>query len=54
MDLRYIYLTNIDIYYETQSLYGLLEGMLNNPLLEGMLSGLILGVKSCIMIFIFI
>jgi NADH-ubiquinone oxidoreductase chain 1 len=28
--------------------------MFNSPLLEGMISGLTIGVKSCIMIFVFI
>ena len=39
------------IIYETG--YGAIE-MFDSPLLEGMLSGLILGTKSSIMIFIFI
>jgi len=32
------------------------EGLeiLNSPLLEGMITGLIIGIKSCVMIFIFI
>jgi NADH-ubiquinone oxidoreductase chain 1 len=28
--------------------------MFNSPLLEGMMSGLTIGIKSCIMIFVFI
>ena len=31
-----------------------LEGYLSYPLIEGMISGLVLGIKSCVMIFVFI
>ena len=46
------------VLYETSSIftvsgYESLE-MFNSPLLEGMLSGLTIGIKSCIMIFVFI
>jgi NADH-ubiquinone oxidoreductase chain 1 len=47
--LDYTYLSYIlyEIGYEGTDMF-------NNPLLEGMISGLTLGIKSCIMIFIFI
>jgi NADH-ubiquinone oxidoreductase chain 1 len=42
----------IDIEYYMNNLHS--ESILSNPLIEGLLYGLTLGVKSCIMIFIFI
>lgn len=42
----------IDIEYYMNNLHS--ESILSDPLIEGLLYGLTLGVKSCIMIFIFI
>ena len=42
----------IDFEYYMNNLHS--ESILSNPLIEGLLYGLTLGVKSCIMIFIFI
>jgi NADH-ubiquinone oxidoreductase chain 1 len=42
----------IDIYYYIDNKYN--ENIVSNPLIEGLMYGLALGIKSCIMIFIFI
>jgi NADH-ubiquinone oxidoreductase chain 1 len=53
--LDYIFIFDFTGYIPIQ--YGIsYEGteMFNSPLLEGMMSGLTIGIKSCIMIFVFI
>ena len=42
----------IDLEYYIENFYS--ESILSEPLIEGLIYGLTLGVKSCIMIFIFI
>jgi NADH-ubiquinone oxidoreductase chain 1 len=42
------------INYDNYIDYKYIENLFSNPLLEGLMYGLSLGIKSCIMIFIFI
>jgi NADH-ubiquinone oxidoreductase chain 1 len=54
LDSLFLPLENGDpIYTQYQTQYEGLE-IFNSPLLEGMVTGLIIGIKSCAMIFIFI
>jgi NADH-ubiquinone oxidoreductase chain 1 len=44
----------IDFDYYVENIYNNNHSMFSDPLIEGLLYGLALGIKSCIMIFIFI
>ena len=43
-----------DIYWDFSDIDGVYETLLSDPLIEGMIHGLTLGFKACIMIFVFI